>query len=477
MILKKLLSGINCDCFGDLDLKIESLFFDGRSKVKNGLFFCLNGTNTNGCNFVWQAIANGAIAIVTPQKLDVDITQVVVNDVRKVMSLISANFYDNPQNKLKVVGITGTSGKTSTSYIIAHMLKTQNKKVGVIGTSGIFIGEKKYEATLTTPDSIMLFAIFCEMVKNDIEYVIMEVSAHAIYYSKVYGIDFEVKVLTNVMADHLDFFKTENNYQQTKLSFFNSGKHFVVFGDDKVGSIIKHSNNAKTITYGFNNTNDCVIKNFELDIKGSKFEIMFENKCQKIISKLIGVFNLQNIVCSFCVVRYLLGEFDFQGSIANLTGLDGRFQTLFCCQRNIVIDYAHTADSLKSFLQTVKNVSKNKNIIVLGCPGERDSFKREQMGEIAGNFCDIVILTSDNPASENPNRIMWEMKQGVKKTKAKCYLVENRRMAIKKALLLQNEQFNVLIVGKGTEKYQIVGDRRIKFNDLEVVKNFIKFQN
>lgn len=475
MTLKQLLQNVNYTFVGDLNIKIKSLFFDSRKTVKNGLFFCLQGTNTNGSKFVLEAIKNGAVAVVCSQKLNLNITQIVVSDVRCAMAKISSNFYGNPEQKLKIVGITGTNGKTSTSYILGHILKHNKKQVGIIGTSGIFIQDKQLDAKLTTPDSIELFEIFSQMVNNNIEYVVMEVSAHAIYYNKVYGIDFAVKVLTNVKSDHLDFFKTDNQYQQVKLSFFENGNKFVVFGDDDLGYKIKQQYCGKTISYGHKKFNDYLIRDANYSSSQTNFSLISGDNIYKIKSKLIGEFNIYNISCAVCIANILDKSLIVENALKTLSNLNGRMQNVSFGQKyNIVIDYAHTFDSLKNFLQTIKGLSKNKNIIVFGCPGERDSFKRAKMGKLAGEFCDVVILTTDNPASENARRIMWEIQQGVKQTKAKCLLLENRKNAIKKALSLSTENTNVLVVGKGSENYQIVGDKKIPYNDLQTIKDILK---
>lgn len=455
------------------NLEIEDLFFDGRKTTKNGLFFCLGGANTSGENFVFQAKQNGAVAVVCTKKLNIDLPQIVVKNTRQAMAQIAANFYGNPQKKLKIVGITGTSGKTSCSWILSHILKANAKKVGIIGTSGIFFGNKKLPATMTTPDSIQLFNILSQMVANKTEYVVMEVSAHAIYFDKVFGIDFVVKAITNIKQDHLDFFKTETMYQQTKLDFFKTGNKFVVFGDDKVCEQIKDKNKNKTICFGEQPHNDVCIKNQVFDICKTRFDLLHKGKSKHITTFLLGKYNIFNVALAMCVAGILLGG-NFKTDFKNLKILDGRMQKVECDFCNIIIDYAHTTDSLQNFLSTIKQLSSGKNIIVFGCPGERDAYKRQAMGKIAGEHCDVVIVTTDNPASENARRIMWEIACGVKTTKAKCYFVENRKTAIKKALQLANANTNVLIVGKGCENCQIVGDRKLPYNDFDTVERLIK---
>jgi UDP-N-acetylmuramoyl-L-alanyl-D-glutamate--2,6-diaminopimelate ligase len=482
MKIKDLIAGLKCKVFGDESINIESLFFDSRKRCKNGLFFALDGVNTSGENFTHEAIKNGAVAVVTQTRLNLNTTQIIVENTRKAMAIISANFFDNPEQKLKIIGITGTNGKTSTSYITAHLLIHCKKRVGIIGTSGIFVGNRKLETTMTTPDSIELFEILSQMVKEKMEYVVMEVSAHAIYLNKTFGIDYCAKVLTNVMTDHLDFFATQQNYEKTKKSFFETGKNFVVCGDDKIGKEICKKFKSKTVSFGKSGSCDLVIENEIYSSKGTNFSLIINSKTQKSVAKkidiktgLIGEFNVLNIACSIAILQSLGLKCDYSKSLANLNFLSGRMQNVSFGQKcGIIIDYAHTLDSLKNFLQAVKKISNNKNIIVFGCPGERDTQKRKQMGELAGGFCDRVILTTDNPASENARRIMWEMAQGVKTQNAKCFLIENRKKAIKKALELADENTNILIVGKGVERYQIVGDRKVEYNDFETVKSLLE---
>lgn len=482
MKLLELLNGIGEKIiFGNVDIEIKNLSMNSKKTAKNVLFFCLNGTKTNGNLYIAEAIKNGAIAIVTEKnnnglkKIDDDfsvnklenITKIVVPNVRKAMAKICSNYYGNTQIKMKIIGVTGTSGKSSTSFLICEMLKLLGKSAGLIGTSGIFFGDKQFDFGMTTPESIDLFYIFDEMVKNGIEYCVMEVSAHAIFFDKIYGIDFVVKVLTNVKSDHLDFFKTKENYEKVKVGFFDDKCVQVVNVNDKIGQKVIN-NCKKTITFGVK-TADFQILNANYKLGETEFDVIFEGKTYNIKSTLTGQFNSFNITCALAVLHAL--ELDFEQVvplISNIKKIDGRFDVVFKSDNfNIVIDYAHTLDSLESFLKSVKAVSKNKNIIVLGAPGERDTTKRLPMGRLAGEFCDAVILTADNPASENPRRIMFEMEQGVKKTKTLYCLIENRKKAIKKAINYAKKlnNCNVLIVGKGVETYQIVGDKHVPYSD------------
>ena len=493
MILSKLLKNIdNYNVFGKINKNIQNLSFNSKKIAQNMLFFCINGTKTNGLLYINEALKNGAVAIVIDKtyfnefnsqsecknQIINNITYIFVDDVRKAMAIISANFYGNPQKKLKIVGITGTNGKTSCSYLIASILKSFNKKVGVIGTSGIFIGNGKIEAHMTTPDSIELFEIFSKMVKAKVEYCIMEVSAHAIFYNKVFGINFAVKALTNVKTDHLDFFKTQQNYEFVKESFFKIDDCCVLNFNDKIGQKIAKKC-KKTVNFGKKNANFCIL-NQKCELGKTIFFAKFKNKIYNVLSNLTGKFNIENLSLAICVVNSLGFKMqDILDKIYAIKNVSGRFDLVF--QNNnfsVIIDYAHTLDSLKNLLTTIKSVSKNKNVIVFGCPGERDTKKRLLMGKLSANFCDCVILTSDNPASENSRRIMFEMEQGLKVSKKSIeyYLIEDRTKAIKKAIQIakKRKNFNVLIVGKGVENYQIVGDKFIKYSDYNVVNEILK---
>lgn len=291
---------------------IKKLCFNSKKVDKKSIFFCISGTKVDATQYLSEAINNGAVAIVLQKQkissiknFDKNVTYIFVDNVRQTMAKMSANFYKNPQKKLKMIGITGTNGKTSTSYIIAQMLKNFNKKVGVIGTSGIFIDSKKYSATLTTPDSIELFKILSQMVKSKIEYCVMEVSAHAIYLDKTFGINWAAQVLTNIKTDHLDFFESQKKYQETKQSFFSKGKNFVINGDDKVGKILAQRYNKKSITFGFQTNNDIKIKACNLTLFDSNFDICYCKNYYNFSTNLVGRFNLYNFASALAVLQKL----------------------------------------------------------------------------------------------------------------------------------------------------------------------------
>ena len=503
MYLSKLIANLkNQKIIGDVNINIKSLNMNSKIKKPHCIFFCIDGTKTNAIMYLDEAIKNGAVCAVVNkkyydyckekfnkpmlnnkrvlkgnQKYINKITFVFVSDVRKAMAVISANFFNNPQKQLKIVGITGTNGKTSCSYLIAGILKGFGKKVGIIGTSGVYIGQKKYDANMTTPDSIELFEIFSKMVKAKIEYCIMEVSAHAIFYNKIFGINFSVKALTNVKSDHLDFFKTERNYANVKQSFFNKNDLCILNNDDKIGE--KLSKKCKNLINFGKKHAIFKIFNIKLDIGKTQFKAKYKDNIYSIKTNLTGLFNVYNISLAICCALCLGFNIEKIIEIVKcLKSVDGRFDVVFKNENlNIIIDYAHTSDSLKNVLETAKKISPNKNIIVFGCPGERDTKKRFFMGKLATKFCDVVIFTSDNPASENPKRIMFEMEEGLKSAgkQTEYYKIEDRYKAIKKSISISKKikQSNILIVGKGTENYQIVGNKKIQYCDYEAVKSIL----
>lgn len=456
---------------------IESLSDNSKTCRKNSIFFCISGYSTNGQNFVKEAVKNGAVCVVTESELNVKIPQIIVKNVRETISLMSANFYQNAHKKLKIISIIGTNGKTSTSYILKSILESAGKKVGIIGTSGVIIGNKKLESDLTTPDPITLHKIFSEMQTSGIEYAVMEVSAHAIYLNKVFGIVSDIAIFTNVSQDHLDFFGTMENYTNVKKSFFNKNhtKSCIVNVDDDTGRELLKEVKLPIMTYGIKNPSDIFAINISMRLSGSEF---FVNACDeifKIRTNLSGLFNVYNILSAICVAKLLsISNEQIQKGIEMISGVEGRFNLIDMGQNfNVVVDYAHTPESLKNLLGNIKNLTKFPIITVFGCPGNRDETKRAVMGEIAGNFSDYVIVTTDNPLYENQYRIMRDIESGVVKTKCGYRLMENRSEAISLALSLATPKSTVVVAGKGVETYQNINGIHIPYNDFDEIKRHI----
>lgn len=496
MKLKELLKDVILEqMYGyDENFEIEYLCTHSKKICKNSLFFALNGTNANGQNYALEALKNGAKVIVTENnvknnfinKIDFKVHKnasnlvpekacvIVVKNARVAMSKICANFYENLHKNLKIISVVGTNGKTSTTHILAKILSQSGKSVGVIGTNQISYNGKTFENDMTTPDPIELHKIFYDMAKNNVEYVVMEVSAHAIYFDKLYGVKSECTIFTNFSQDHLDFFKTMENYKNTKLKFFDKEftKSCVVNVDDLVGREILSKANIPSVTYGIKNPSDVFAVNVSMNLNGSQFVVNSFDDVYEIKSNLTCLFNVYNILsCIACASVLGVSKTHIKKAIKNLDNIAGRFNILDFKQNfNVVVDYAHTPESLRNLLVNVKGLTKSKIITVFGCPGNRDEKKREIMGKIAGELSDYCIITTDNPQFENSYRIIRQIEYGVSKTNCPYKLLDDREEAISLALSLAQPKNTVLIVGKGIENYQNINGEHVPFADYECVK-------
>ena len=484
----------------ELNINVLSLTQNSKTATKNSLFFALSGGSLNGESFVIEAINNGATVVVAQNKIKVtkNVVLVVVKNVRIAMAKISALFYENAHKKLKIIGITGTNGKSSCTYIIHSVLqklskKNKNLKCGLIGTNAVFIGNKKLEATLTTPDPILLHELFYKMVQAKVKICVMEISSHSIYWNKIYGLNFECIALTNVKCDHLDFFKTKQLYKQQKENLFYNykSKNVVLNLNDKTGKKILNNlikNNTKQNILTFSSKQNILFKNKlnnrqniqtltykNLNKKGfeTSFKINFKNSQNLVKTNLLGEINVQNLCLCFLALQSLnLCDTKVLECFKNLY-IEGRLNIFnFNKKINFILDYAHTFSSTKAVLKIIKNINNAKNFIVIGSPGNRDEFKRKKTSKICKKF-GTVILTSDNPKYENPYKIMEEMKKGNKK----AILIENRENAIKYAFELAkktNKKANIIVLGKGIENYQDYNNNHFPYSDLTVIKNLIK---
>lgn len=459
---------------GRTDVDVEDIAVNSNSIQKDCLFICIKGENDDGHNHIKQAERYGAKVVVTEKELNTHLCQIIVKDTRKAMPVIASNYHGNPEKRLKIIGITGTNGKTTTCYLIGKILNGAGVKCGTIGTLGAFYDDKKIETSLTTPDPLALFKILKEMADNNVKAVAMEVSAHAVYFNKVEGIKFYIGVLSNVTHDHLDFFNDMETYKNIKKSFFNKNnvKYMVVNSDDECGlEIIK--DNSNVISYGLKNPADV----FAIDVKsfknGTNFFINLFDCVYNIDTKLRGEFNVYNIL-SACTVCALMGvEIDvIIKQIKNINGADGRFECVYDKDFSVYIDYAHTPDGLEQILYSLKKICKGNLICVFGCGGNRDYQKRSLMGEISGKLSDFTVITSDNPRYEDPMEIIWQIEKGVEN---KNYIIiQDREQAIEYALKMAKPKDAVIIAGKGSENYQEVLGVKKPYNDKETVDKFFR---
>lgn len=472
MKLYALLKNINCRVFGSTILDISGLYHKDIDVKENGLFFCLRGTRVDGKNYVNSAVKNGAVAIVTEQEIAglKNVTQIIVRNTRETMSLLACKFYNNPADKLKIIGVTGTNGKTTISTILAKALNELGKKTAVVGTNGISFGQYNFSVGLTTPDPIDLQKYFALMVRNKVEYVCIEVSAHAIDLNKVEGFKFEQMIFTNLTEDHLDYFKTLENYFQTKSKVFNvkHSKTAIINIDDEFGLRLYNSIKMPCFTYSINDKSNLQINNIEnLGICQN-----FEFNGQKVNLKLAGKFNLYNsLACILSLQNLGFSDEKIAKVMSNASPVAGRFNTYDINNRIVIIDYAHTPDGLKNLLETSKLLLKNnaKLIAVFGCGGNRDQKKRKIMGKISSEYADLTIITTDNPRFESREKIANEIASGFETNNFKIIL--DRSKAIKTAIEFASVGDIIVIAGKGTENYIEEKGIKIPFSDkLEIEK-------
>jgi UDP-N-acetylmuramoyl-L-alanyl-D-glutamate--2,6-diaminopimelate ligase len=461
---------------GSTELAIENICFDSRTVEKSSLFIAVSGTQVDGHQFIDKAIADGAIAIVCekiPENIKANITYIKVQNSSVALGVIASNYYDNPAAEIKLIGITGTNGKTTTATLLHDLYTQLGRKSGLLSTVVNKIGAEEVSATHTTPDAIQLNALLRYMVSEDCEYCFMEVSSHAIHQNRIAGVDFSGAVFTNITHDHLDYHKTFDEYIKAKKYFFdclNDTAFALVNKDDKNGMVMLQNTKAQKATYSLKSMSDFSCKVIESDFSGMLLNI----DGSEVWTKLIGKFNAYNLLAIYSTA-VLLGEDKLAvlTSISNLISVDGRFQYVKS-SNNIagIVDYAHTPDALKNVLNTIKDIrTGNEQLITLvGCGGDRDKEKRPVMAKIACELSDKIILTSDNPRSENPDDIINDMRKGVDGLHFKKVLaIVNREEAIRTACSLANDGDIILVAGKGHEKYQEINGEKLPFDDMKIL--------
>lgn len=469
------------EVIGSTQVAIEKVCFDSREIEKFSLFIAVSGTQVDGHKYIAKGIEDGAIAIVCeqfPEEINDEVTYVKVKNSSAALGVIAANFHDNPASEIKLIGITGTNGKTTTATLLHDLYTGLGYKCGLLSTVVNKIGTKEIESTHTTPDAIQLNALLRYMIAEGCEYCFMEVSSHAIHQNRIAGLDFTGGVFTNITHDHLDYHKTFDEYLKAKKFFFDclsEDAFALVNKDDKNGMVMMQNTKAKKVTYALKSMSDYSCKVIESDFSGMQLNI----DGSEIWTKLIGQFNAYNLLAIYSTA-ILLGEEKLAvlTAISNLVSVDGRFQYVKSAN-NIagIVDYAHTPDALKNVLKTINDIrTGNEQVITLvGCGGDRDVEKRPIMAKIACELSDKIILTSDNPRSENPDEIIKDMRQGVDGVHFKKVLaIVNREEAIRTACSLANDGDIILVAGKGHEKYQEVNGEKLPFDDMEILDSTFK---
>lgn len=463
--------------------EIRSLEMDSRFVKDGSLFICMKGYTVDGHDFVQEAAANGASAILAEREVAAGVPVVVVKDTRRAMAILASHFYGHPTEKLTLIGVTGTNGKTTTTHLIEKMMNDYGKKTGLIGTLYIKIGNQTYETKNTTPESLVLQKYFFEMVKEHVDTAIMEVSSHALHLGRVRGCNFNIAVFTNLTPDHLDYHETMEAYKQAKgLLFSQLGNTYkkgelkaaILNADDPASKEYERMTAAQTITYGIDNESDFMAKNIRLTPKGTSFTLQAFSKTIDIDMKLVGKFSVYNALAALAAgYVYGIPLESMKKSLQSMEGVAGRFETISLGQPYaVIVDYAHTPDSLENVLKTVRQFTQGKVFCVVGCGGDRDKTKRPLMAQIATEAADFAFFTSDNPRSENPVDIIKDMEKGVNKNN--YTVIVDRKEAIAAAIQKAKKDDAVIIAGKGHETYQIIGSRVYDFDDREVAREAIR---
>ena len=473
MKLKDILLNVDVVNFkGDENLECESITFNSKKIDKNGIFICLKGENTDGHFFAFDAVNNGAKVIVCEKELGVSDNEVVVKSTRRAMAQMASNFYGNAHKDLKMIAITGTNGKTTTTYMIKSIFENVGAKVGLIGTEGAFVGGQYFKVNLTTPDPMDLHRLIKIMKDNGCEYCVMEASAHSLYYDKLFGITFDVGIFSNFTQDHLDFFKDMDRYAASKLKLFkdNFCKVAVLNFDDTLGRQIAQMCKIPIISYALESPADCFAIDIVKSFNGSKFVLNLMDNISDAEINLPGKYNIYNaLAASSAAIALGIDIKNIVRGLKSLTFVPGRFNSILLCSgATAIIDFAHTPDGLKKILSAIKELNPRRLITIFGCGGNRDKGKRAQMGEISEKYSDFTILTSDNPRFENPELILSDIENGFQGDK--FISVADREKAIEIGLNLARKGDIIAILGKGAEEFQDVNGIKAIYSDIEIVK-------
>ena len=446
-------------------------------QVKNGyLFICINGWKLDGHNFAESAIENGAAAVVCERDLGLK-NQIVVEDTHKAYFEISSNWFENPSNKLKLIGVTGTNGKTSVTYMIKTILEEAGHKVGLLGTIQNMIGDKALPSKNTTPDAYELNELLRLMVDSGCEYAVMEVSSHALDQKRIFGVEFEVSVFTNLTQDHLDYHLTMDNYFTAKSKLFKMSKCAVINLDDAYSSRLISELNCKKITYSIKNDGATyTAKDIEVRPDKTKYQMVGYNFINKISVRAGGKFTVYNSMCAAAVALELGISADIiKSALKNLKGVPGRAEIVETGRNfTVIIDYAHTPDGLENILMSFREYKESRLVVLFGCGGDRDKTKRPLMGEKAAELADYLIVTSDNPRTEGPMEIINDIMVGVNKYKTPYKVIENRVEAINFAIANAQNNDIIILAGKGHETYQILKTETIHLDEREVIAEALK---
>ena len=481
IVLKDILFKVTLESVtGNPGVPVNAIHFDSRKVGLNDVFVALRGTQSDGHAFIKKAVDQGAIAVICeelPDDFVNGVTYVQTSDTAQALAIMASNYYGNPSANLKLVGITGTNGKTTIATLLNQLFTKAGFKTGLLSTVKVLVAEHEYPATHTTPDSLTINKYLAEMNEAGVEYCFMEVSSHGIHQKRTEGLHFTGGIFTNLTHDHLDYHASFAEYRDVKKSFFDNltKTAFALSNiDDRNGQVMLQNTRAKKVTYALKSFADYRAQILENQLSG----LLLKINDQEVWVKLIGSFNAYNVLAIYAAAELLgLTQLEALQYLSELTSVSGRFQYLISPKKiTAIVDYANTPDALKNVLETINDIrTKNEKLItVVGCGGDRDRTKRPKMGKIAAALSTQVIFTSDNPRTENPEAIIEEIEKGVEPVDYKKTLsITSRKQAIKTACQMAQENDIILIAGKGHETYQEINGERTDFDDFKIVNELL----
>ena len=466
------------DTRGNMETEIEEITSGSKDKTRNGLFFCIVGARFDAHDYAWEAVENGCVALMVEHYVELDVPQIRVSNGRAAMSRLSMAFFGYPSRQMRMVGITGTKGKTTTTYLLKSIIEKAGMKCGLIGSTGSMIGSEHLDGKLTTPDPIDLQRMLRLMADEGTQVVCMEVSAHAIDMSRLDGMVFDVGCYTNLSQDHLDYFYTMDRYFETKKRFFTEGMilNAAINGDDEKAASLIADISVPHVTYGIALNADVFARDIEITEEGVHFSVQMQGMPdQKIAMRMTGMFNVYNaLAASSCALILGIEPGRIREGLEAVASVPGRIEMLQTgTPYKVILDYSHAPDALKNILKTVRQFTRNRVIALFGCGGDRDKGKRPMMGEIGGKLADYCILTSDNPRTENPMVILAAIEKGIKPTGGKYEVIENRREAIRRALEIAEDGDVIVLAGKGHETYQEIMGVKRPFDEKVIVSEIL----
>ncbi|MFA6074717.1 MAG: UDP-N-acetylmuramoyl-L-alanyl-D-glutamate--2,6-diaminopimelate ligase [Negativicutes bacterium] len=488
--LSKLLALLpNSNCVNFIDVDINDITFDSRTVEAGTLFVCIPGAKTDGHEYVEKAVAAGASAVIAERAIETTVPVIYVANTRAAMRILAPEIYDYPSRSMRMIGLTGTNGKTTVTYILKAIFEAAGYKCGVIGTIQSLIGDEIIPVKNTTPDSAELQKILALMRDKSVQYVFMEVSSHALELGRVDGCEFDCVLFTNLTQDHLDFHGTLENYRAAKAKLFaklaqdvtKQGKFAIINADDDASRYMLTAASVERISYAINSAATVTAQDVKLRLNGCSFVLNYAGEKYCCDLNITGLFNIYNVLAAVSVaLAEKVAMATILEALERFQSVNGRFELVNCGQPfAVAVDYAHTPDGLKNILQTAKDIVTNRIIIVFGCGGDRDRTKRPIMGAIATEYADLVIATSDNPRSEDPELILDDVEVGIRamlvnRSNVEFRRITDRAVAIRAAIDAAIVGDVLLIAGKGHETYQILRDRTIDFDDHKIAGDILR---